>query len=280
MLNAVDLMPRGCALLVIQLRGSGARQPTMRSVRDGGHHFQIAQQFGAGPGWSFLLRLPLGFEKQLGIIQNAFADRGRTFAPRGIQLAGFARIAVMLGEDRRHPLAILQALARHRHQKLQRHLRQNLAFAHLLLDRLRQNLHQRQPPRYPTHTAIEPARQLLQVVAEALLQLGQQPTHLQRGLVFGQAQRAVQQHRSSLAHRPHHRFHRVPAQLLQSRDPLIAVDDHVTIRLPFRCYDHDGCLLPTVGQRRQQPPLPRRMAHSQVLPAPIELVKLQLHQTG
>jgi hypothetical protein len=26
--------------------------------------------------------------------------------------------------------------------------------------------------------------------------------------------------------------------------------------------------------------LPRRMAHSQVLPAPIELVKLQLHQTG
>jgi hypothetical protein len=41
-LNAVDLMPRGFELLVIQLRGSGARQPTMRSVRDGGHHFQIA----------------------------------------------------------------------------------------------------------------------------------------------------------------------------------------------------------------------------------------------
>jgi hypothetical protein len=39
-------------------------------------------------------------------------------------------------------------------------------------------------------------------------------------------------------------------------------------------------LLPTIGQRRQQPPLPRRMAHSQVLPAPVELVKLQLHQTG
>jgi hypothetical protein len=41
-LNALDLMPRGFALLVIQLRGSGARQPTMRSVRYGGHHFQIA----------------------------------------------------------------------------------------------------------------------------------------------------------------------------------------------------------------------------------------------
>jgi hypothetical protein len=41
-LNAVDLIPRGFALLVIQLRGSGARQPTMRSVRYGGHQFQIA----------------------------------------------------------------------------------------------------------------------------------------------------------------------------------------------------------------------------------------------
>jgi hypothetical protein len=68
LLNAVDLMPRGCALLVIQLRGSGARQPTMRSVCDGGHHFQIAKQFAAGPGRSFFLCLSLRFEKQLGII--------------------------------------------------------------------------------------------------------------------------------------------------------------------------------------------------------------------
>jgi hypothetical protein len=279
-LNAVDLMPRGFALLVIQLCGSGARQPTIRAVRDGSHHFQIAYQFGAGPSRSFFLCLSLRFEKQLGIIQNAFADRGRTFAPRGIQLAGFTGIAVMLGEDCGHPLAILQALACHRHQKLQRHLRQDFALAHLLLDRLRQNFHQRQPPRYPAHTAIEPARQLIEPVAEALLQLGQQPTHLQRGLVFRQAQRTVQQHGRRLAHRPHHCFHRVPAQLLQRRDPLIAVDDYVTVCQSIRRYDYDGCLLPTVGQRCQQPPLPRRVAHSQVLPASIELVKLQLHQTG
>ena len=109
---------------------------------------------------------------------------GRTFAPRAIQLAGFPRIAVMLGEDRRHPLAILQALARHRHQKLHRYLRQDLALAHLLLDRFRQNLHQRQPPRYPTHAAVESARQLIEPVAEAPLQLRQQPAHFQRGLVF------------------------------------------------------------------------------------------------
>jgi hypothetical protein len=279
-LNAIDLMPRGFALLVIELRGCGACQPTMRSVRDGGHHFQIAQQFGAGPGWSFLLRLPLGFEKELRIIQKAFTDRGRTFAPRGIQLAGFTRIAVMLGKDCGHPLAILQALSCHRYQELQGYLRQDLALAHLLLDRLRQNLHQRQPPRYPAHAAIQPPRQLIESVAEALLQLGQQPAHLERGLVFGQAQRAVQQHCRSLAHRPHHHFNCVPAQLLQSRDSLIAVNNHVTVRLIFSRYHHDGRLLSAVGQRCQQPPLPRRMVHSQVLPPSIELVKLQLHQTG
>ena len=44
--------------------------------------------------------------------------------------------------------------------------------------------------------------------------------------------------------------------------------------------DHDdGCLLAVVSQRGQQPPLLVRLAHSQVLPAPVELVKLQLHRS-
>jgi hypothetical protein len=191
-LNALDLMPSGSRLLAIQLGGSGAVQPPLRAVRNRHHHLQIAQQFGANPDGSFLLRLPLRFEKYLRIIENAFADCRRTFAPRAIQLTGFPRIAVELSEDGRHPLAILQVLAGHRHQKLQCHLRQDLALAHLLLNGFRQNLHQRQPPRYPAHAAVEPARQLIMSVAEALLQLRQQPAHLQRGLVFAQPQRAVQ----------------------------------------------------------------------------------------
>ena len=75
-MNARDLMPHSFAFLVIQLRGSGASQPTMRAVHDGSHHLQIAQQFGGSPGRSFLLRLSLRFEKYLGIIQNTFADQG------------------------------------------------------------------------------------------------------------------------------------------------------------------------------------------------------------
>jgi hypothetical protein len=185
LLNAIDLVPRGFRLLVIQLRDRGPRHPALRTVHNRHYHLQIAQQFGACPDGSFFLRLPLRFEKQLRVIQNAFADRGRAFAPSGIQLAGFPHLAVILGEDRCHPLAIFQALPRYWHQKLQRRLRQDLALAHLLLDRFRENLHQRQSPRYPAHTAIKPAGQLVEPVAEALLQLRQQPTHLQRGLVLG-----------------------------------------------------------------------------------------------
>ena len=171
-MNALDLMPCGSRLLAIQLRGGGAGQSPLRAVHYRHNHLQIAQQFGASPG-SFLLCLPLCFEKQLGIFENAFADRWRTLTPRSIQLASFTRIAVVLGEYRCHPLAIFQALAGDRHQKLQRHLRRDLALAHLLLNRFRQNLHQRQPPGYPAHAAVEPARQLVEPVVEAPLQLRQ-----------------------------------------------------------------------------------------------------------
>ena len=157
-MNALDLMPCGSRLLAIQLRRGGAGQSPLRAVHNRHNHLQIAQQFGTSPSGSFLLRLPLCFEEQLGIIEDAFADRWRTFAPRSIQLAGFTRIAVVLGEDRRHPLAIFQALAGHRHQKLQRHLRWDLPLAYLLLNCFRQNLHQRKPPRHPAHTAVESAR--------------------------------------------------------------------------------------------------------------------------
>lgn len=176
-MNALDLMPCGSRLLAIQLRRGGAGQSPLRAVHNRHNHLQIAQQFGSGRGalWarSFLLRLPLCFEKQPGILENAFADRWRTFAPRSVQLAGYTRIAVVLGENRCHSLAIFQILAGHRYQELQRHLRRDLALAHLPLNRFRQNLHQRQPPRYPAHTAVEPARQLVEAVVEASLQLRQ-----------------------------------------------------------------------------------------------------------
>jgi hypothetical protein len=42
LLNPLDLMPRGFALLVIQLRGRGASQPPLRAVHNRHYHFLIA----------------------------------------------------------------------------------------------------------------------------------------------------------------------------------------------------------------------------------------------
>ena len=270
-MHALDLAPRAFALPPIQLRGAG--QPPLGAIHDRGRHLQIAQQF----GMRRIALLPLRFEEQLRRLQQPFADSARTLAPGGVQKACFAHLRAALGENVGHPLAVFQTLTRHWRQKLHGHLRRDLPLPHLFLNRLRQNLHQRQPPRHPAHAAIQAAGQLLQPVAEALFQLRQQPAHFQRGLRFREAQRAVQQYRRGLAQWPHHRFHRVPPQLLQRRDSLVAIDDHVTIRLIFGRHHHDGRLLARFRQRGQQPPLPGRMARPQALPTPVELVKLQSH---
>jgi len=133
--NPPDLLARGVALRRIEFCCLRARDPPMGSVHNRGDHLQIADQFGGWPGQDFLL--PLRFEKQCRIFQNPLANRGRSPVPGAIQLPSFARIAVVLGENRRHPLAIFEALPRHRHQKLHGYLRRDFAFAHLLLDRFR-----------------------------------------------------------------------------------------------------------------------------------------------
>jgi len=124
------------ALRSVHLRHRRASQPAMRAVHNRHHHLQIAQQL-RGARWDFRFRLPLRFEEQIRCIEDALADRSRAIAPGGIQLPGLPRIAVMLGEDRGHPLAVLQIDAGRRHQKLHRHVRADLALPHLLLDRFR-----------------------------------------------------------------------------------------------------------------------------------------------
>ena len=155
-LDALELMPGGFTLLVIYLGRASPGQVPLRAVHNRGHHLQIADEFGAGAGRGLLLRrLTLRFEEQLGRVQNPFAHRRRTSPPSRIQLSGGPCVAMMFGEDGRHALAIVQALARCRHQKLQRHLRQDLAIPDLLLYRFRQHLDQRQPTRHPAHAAIK-----------------------------------------------------------------------------------------------------------------------------
>jgi hypothetical protein len=150
------------------------------------------------------------------------------------------------------------------------------AAAHLLLHALRKQLDQAHAPRHPTRAAIETPRQLLQPIAEALLQFNQQPALFQRRLVIATAHGPIQKQSLRFAQRPDHRLHRVPAQLLKRRDPLVAVDDQVMLRLLGG--DHyDRRLLAAGRQRRQQAPMTLRPMHPKVFQPPLKLVKFQTH---
>jgi len=60
-LNAIDLIPRGFALLVIQLPGSGARQPPLRAVHDRGHQRRLLYRIAAVVFVLFAAGHTLGF---------------------------------------------------------------------------------------------------------------------------------------------------------------------------------------------------------------------------
>jgi hypothetical protein len=224
--------------------------------------------------------LPLGFQKQLRLIENAQSDRRRSASPGGVQLSGFAAGEPMRRKPFGHPLAVFQTCTCHGYQELHCHVGRDRAAAHFLLHALRKLIDQRQPARYPTQTAIEAARQLVETTAEAPFQFRQQPAFFQCRLVFGPAQRSVQHQSFDLAHWPDHDLYRVPAQLLQGCNPPIAVDNQVTINFAGDRHHHNRRLLPRSGKRRQQPPLPLRPANPQMFPAPIQLMKLHAHRPG
>jgi hypothetical protein len=128
------------ALCLFLLRSSHLRQrfgkPPSGTTQDGDHHIQIALHLfdRCRPGWWCL---PLRFQEQFRLGENAFADHARAFAPGRIQLPGLPRIAAMRDKSGRHARAIVSIDSRHRHQILHRHLRREFSFAYLLLDRFR-----------------------------------------------------------------------------------------------------------------------------------------------
>jgi hypothetical protein len=111
-----------------------------------------------------------------------------------------------------------------------------------------------------------------------LLQFNQQPAFFESRFVIARTHRPVQKQGLHFAQRPDHRLHSVPAQLLQRRDPPVAVDHQVTVRLLGRNH-YDRRLLTARRQRRQQPPLLVWPTHAKVLKAPLKLMEFQTHDT-
>jgi len=221
--------------------------------------------------------LPLRLQEQLRLGQQPLAHRRCRASPGRIQLARFATAQPMPRKTLRHAATVFRTQPRHRHQELHRHMRRDRAAAHLLLHRRRQQLDQAHPPRDPAHAAIESPRQLLLVISEAFRHLCQQPALFQSRCLLAGAHRAVQKKRIGFAQRPDHRFDRVAPQLLQRPDPPVAVDEQIALGLICGDDDHRR-LLPTGRQRCQQPLLALRPVHTQVLQAPLKLVKFQLHR--
>jgi hypothetical protein len=157
-------------------------------------------------------------------------------------------------------------------------VRRDGAAAHLLLHTLRKQLDQAHPARHPTRAAIKTPRQFLQTVVEALLKFHQKPAFLQSRLVITTAHGTIQKQSLHLAQRPDHRLDRVPAQLLERRDSLIAVDDEISVRL-LGLNHHDRRLLTAGRQRCQQPPLSIRTTHAKVFKTMLKLVEFQTHHT-
>ena len=135
--RALDLVLRLFLLPAIHLR-QGFAEPPAGAPQDGKRHLQVA--FESSRGRLGGRRLPLRFQKQLRLGQDAFADHVRAVPPSGIELSSSPRVAMVLDEHGGHLHAMLPVDASHRHQILHRQLRRDRSFAHLLLDRFRQQL--------------------------------------------------------------------------------------------------------------------------------------------
>ncbi|HKM82065.1 MAG TPA: hypothetical protein VJY15_14015 [Candidatus Acidoferrum sp.] len=143
MKGTISQLPQLGALLAIQF-DRGASQPPIGSVADRHHHSQIAGQIGDGRRRRLGLALPLGFQEQLRLIENALPDRGRSVAPSGVQLAGFPAGEAMRGKPFGHALAVFQARTRYGHQELHCHVGRDRTTAYLSLHTLRKLIDQRQ----------------------------------------------------------------------------------------------------------------------------------------
>ena len=264
------------ALLWIQFHGHAAQTPP-GSSQNGQRHVQLLLHLCNRRQRRLVGRDALCLQEQLRLREQTRPHRRAGLAPGRIQLARCAATQPVPGDRLGHVRTVIRMAARHRHQVLHGHMRRNRPAAHMLLHARGKQLDQRHPPRYPTHAAIETARQFFLSITKALVQLHQQPAFFQRRLLGAAAQTAIQKQSLRFAHRPGHRFDRVPAQLPERRHPLIAVDDDVMIRL--RGGDHDDRRLLSAGRQRcQQTPITLRPAHPKMLQTKLKLVPFQPHR--
>lgn len=176
-----------------------------------------------------------------------------------------------LGET--HAVVILGA--RQRHQVLHGRMRDDVALADVLLNRIGERADQTEAARHPAHAAIETPRDEVERQAILLVERAQQPRLLEHILGGIGPEQLAKDQRLARGHLPDDRGHSIAVQATQTADAFVAVHDGIA------CVggdDDDRHLLSDLGQRRQQPTLARGLPHTKRVVAQIQLVKFELHR--
>jgi hypothetical protein len=84
-----------------------------------------------------------------------------------------------------------------------------------------------------------------------LLEFSEQPAFFESTLSFRPMQRTIEHQCRDFAQRPNHGLNRVSAELLESRDALMTINDQKTIGLIGHSDDNDRSLLSRRGERGQ-----------------------------
>lgn len=227
----LEAQPHLLPLLGLHHSRSFAPLP-LRAPRQPPHQRQVSQQSvrGANQDGVLFLELALRPKEKSRIFQNAPAHIPRSFSPGPVQVTDFAAGELVLRNGLRQDLAVLSLRASQRHQVLDRRLGRNAPGADLLLDRLGQNLDEREPLQDPAHAPVKPLRQIL-VAQGKIPQFLKQPPLLDRRLRVRCSQRPVEHQGVRLVHVPQRGLDGVRAQPLHQAHALVAVDELVSARV-------------------------------------------------
>ena len=243
----------------------------------GAQSLRFAEELLSGRGGCRTLHLLQGAQIETRIGEQGFALRVCCLEPGRIQRFDLTAREILSHEGLGHLAAGFTALARHRYQDTLRHLRRDLALAHLLLNRFGQIAEKRQAARDPARADAQTLGESFHAQTLFPAQLVQQPGLLQRAERIGEPLAPVHQQSFHGLQVQDRGLDSVRGEADERPQALEAVDDHIAPGLVAVGDDHDRRFLALLGQLRQQAAFELWATLAKRLVTTVELVKFQVH---